>query len=244
MNLYYSEKWKGNKLLIFSVMCFVLTFIMTIIGIFLYPLLAWIMNSAEAMFTIGIILMFISFIFFVISIVMSIRHARKQPKENRPKNVFYNPIVIISLFLFVLFFSNFMVFGQKSEGDFSRDRWGKCLVGENVYSMFGIKKIKMNGGKIYKVYLSEGEKGFLALSNIHTEETDRGSSYRYYKFSFTAKIYNSKGNFLKSHDFNDDIYFNRDKYRYEWNDNFYGEYHYQELARDMAIKEFECSKEN
>lgn len=237
MNLYYSEKWKGTNLTVLLIVGLVLTIITIILGIFLYPMLAYIMNSEATIFFLGFVLMIISFIILIVSITKAIHYAKKQPNDyKKRKAVFCSPIVIISFFLLVIFATNYGLYaGKFSEGSYSR--WGKCLYSEHrVYSMLGIEKI--DAYRIYPVYFSNGEKGFVAFSSSVKHERD---GENYYKYSFNAKVYNDKGNYIQSYDFNEGIY--EDDFReFEWNGRWYRGYSGADnFAKDVVAEEIGCS---
>lgn len=242
MNLYYSEKWKGTNLTVLMVVGLVLTIIAIILGIFLYPMLAYIMNSVATIFYLGFVLMIISFIILIVSITKAIHYAKKQPNDyKKRKAVFCSPIVIISFFLLVIFATNFGLYaGKFSLSDFDHIRWGKCWYSDDrcrVYSMLGIEKI--NGeGYLYPVYFSNGEKGFVDCSPVKRERDGEN----YYKYSFNAKVYNDKGNYIQSYDFNEGIY--EDDYRdFEWNGRRYREDDNlaETFAKDVVAEEIGCS---
>lgn len=233
MNLYYSEKWKGTNLTVLWIVGLVLTIIAIILGIFLYPMLAYIMNSGPTIFYLGLVLMIISFIILIVSITKAIHYAKKQPNDyKKRKAVFCSPIVIISFFLLVIFATNHGLYSGKF-GDSSYHRWGKCLYNSNrVYSMLGIEKI--NGAyRLYPVYFSNGEKGFVACSSVEREPDGEN----YYKYSFNAKVYNAKGNYIQSYDFNEGIY--KDGGDFEWNGRRY--YRDDDFVRDVVAEEIGCS---
>ncbi len=233
MNLYYSEKWKGTNLTVLWIVGLVLTIITIILGIFLYPMLAYIMNSEATIFYLGSVLMIISFIILIVSITKAIHYAKKQPNDyKKRKAVFCSPIVIISFFLLVIFATNYGLYaGKFSEGSYSR--WGKCLYSKHrVYSMLGIKKIYA-AYRLYPVYLSNGEKGFVACSYVERERDGEN----YYKYSFNAKVYNAKGNYIQSYDFNEGIY--EDGGDFEWNGRRY--YRDDDFVRDVVAEEIGCS---
>lgn len=235
MNLYYSEKWKGTNLTVLWIVGLVLTIITIILGIFLYPMLAYIMNSVATIFYLGLVLMIISFIILRVSITKAIHYAKKQPNDyKKRKAVFCSPIVIISFFLLVIFATNFGLYAGKF-GDSSYHRWGKCLYRNGrVYSMLGIEKI--NTYRIYPVYLSNGEKGFVDCSSVERERDGEN----YYKYSFNAKVYNAKGNYIQSYDFNEGIY--EDGGRFEWNGRWYRGYSGADnFAKDVVAEEIGCS---
>lgn len=237
MNLYYSEKWKGTNLTVLMVVGLVLTIIAIILGIFLYPMLAYIMNSGETIFYLGLVLMIISFIILIVSIIKAIHYAKKQPNDyKKRKAVFCSPIVIISFFLLVIFATNHGLYTGKF-GDSSYSRWGKCLYRNGrVYSMLGIEKI--HAYELYPVYFSNGEKGFVAFSSSVERERD---GENYYKYSFNAKVYNAKGNYIQSYDFNEGIY--EDDFReFEWNGRWYRGYSGADnFAKDVVAEEIGCS---
>ncbi len=238
MNLYYSEKWKGTNLTVLWIVGLVLTIITIILGIFLYPMLAYIMNSGATIFYLGLVLMIISFIILIVSITKAIHYAKKQPNDyKKRKAVFCSPIVIISFFLLVIFATNYGLYaGKFAEYDYGR--WGKCLYSKHrVYSMLGIKKIYYGEGDLYPVYLSNGEKGFVACSYVKREPDGEN----YYKYSFTAKVYNAKGNYIQSYDFNEGIY--EDDFReFEWNGRWYRGYSGADnFAKDVVAEEIGCS---
>ncbi|MDY6380773.1 MAG: hypothetical protein SPK52_02365 [Synergistales bacterium] len=253
MNLYYSEKWKGTNLTVLWVVGLVFTIITIILGIFLYPMLAYIMNSGETMFYLGLVLMIISFIILIVSIIKAIHYAKKQPNDyKKRKAVFCSPIVIISFFLFTILFSNFNIYGSKI-GDHYVIRWGNCLYDNSykknkVYSMFGITK--MEKGDIYPVYLNDGEKGFLKIPPSYEIRMHEiyASEYRttlYFQLSFIAKIYDSNGNIIESYDISENILCKKDDYGgwfWKWNDITYSDERVRENAtKDMAFKTIGCT---
>lgn len=201
-------------------------------------MLAHIMNSGPTIFYLGYVLMIISFIILIVSITKAIHYAKKQPNDyKKRKAVFCSPIVIISFFLLVIFATNFGLYaGKFSEDDYSR--WGKCLYSYNrVYSMLGIEKIH-GVYRLYPVYFSNGEKGFVAFSSSVERERD---GENYYKYSFNAKVYNAKGNYIQSYDFNEGIY--EDDFReFEWNGRWYRGYSGADnFAKDVVAEEIGCS---
>lgn len=239
MNLYYSEKWKGTNLTVLMVVGLVLTIIAIILGIFLYPMLAYIMNSGETIFYLGLVLMIISFIILIVSIIKAIHYAKKQPNDyKKRKAVFCSPIVIISFFLLVIFATNFGLYAGKFSEGYDYSRWGKCLYSKHgVYSMLGIEKIR-GWYTLYPVYLSNGEKGFVAFSSSVERERD---GENYYKYSFNAKVYNAKGNYIQRYDFNEGIY-EDDYHEFEWNGRRYrAHYDLRTFTIDVVAEEIGCS---
>lgn len=101
MNMYYSEKWNGTKLLTVVLVCLSLSAILTVVGIPLLWMFAYIIDNGEVAWTIALVLLVLFSTCLVIGLVMTLCRTAKlrEKRRKRLKVVLLSPIVFVPFFL-------------------------------------------------------------------------------------------------------------------------------------------------
>ncbi|MBR6929358.1 MAG: hypothetical protein IKH61_03910 [Bacteroidales bacterium] len=136
---------------IFLVIDIVLTVVLTILGIFLLPLIGWVFDDGELieiLFSIPMVGAMILMIIWLVLFFINIRKGRNKRWK----------LLCVILSLGIICGTHMLIFYEwKCSLLYSSHRWGNCMVSSGgCYNMFGIEKFR--GGEVYRVYDEKGRK--------------------------------------------------------------------------------------
>lgn len=147
---------------IFLVVDFVLSVLITVLGIFIFPFFAWLIKDGFAIEVILEALTTLSVVLLIIWIILSIAKRSKSRKSGKYETGrFPYPVLFVLAFSMICINATNLPIFLGSHADFfdSNDtRWGSCMIVNHSYccNMFGIEKFK--GEYVAPVYDEHGQK--------------------------------------------------------------------------------------